>query len=250
MRVLVIEDHPKMAGGIQKGLAEFGYCTDLAAHAHRGEQLATAEPYDVIILDVMLPDGDGVNVCRNLRQRGISTPILMLTALGSTADKVAGLDAGADDYLAKPFDFEELVARVRALMRRHTSAESAVLRHDDVEMDLATHHVTRAGQTIDLRRKEYMLLEYFIRHPHCVLSRAMIGQHVWDMNFNPFSNVIDVYVSALRRKIDKPFSKPLIHTVVGAGYRFGIEQDGSASSANDAPGNAPGTDTQPAQAAR
>lgn len=246
MRVLVIEDHPKMAGGIQKGLAEFGYCVDLAAHARHGEQLAASEPYDVIILDLMLPDGDGVDVCRNLRQRGVNIPILMLTALGSTADKVAGLDAGADDYLAKPFDFEELIARVRALMRRHSPAESAVLRHGDVEMNLSTHRVTRAGQTIDLRRKEYMLLEYFMRHPHRVLSRAVIGQHVWDMNFNPFSNVIDVYVAALRRKLDKPFSNPLIHTVVGAGYRFGLEEDVSAPPDQTAPGE----DSQPADATR
>ncbi|MCC6579008.1 MAG: response regulator transcription factor [Phycisphaeraceae bacterium] len=221
MRILTIEDHPKMSGAIQKGLRELGYSVDVTSSGRAGEDMAHAEPYDAVILDLMLPDCDGVEVCRNLRRRGVATPILMLTALAATADKVAGLDAGADDYLAKPFDFDELVARLRAMLRRGMATESALLRHENVAMDLATHRVERAGVALDLRRKEYMLLEYFMRHPHCVLSRAMIGQHVWDMNFNPFSNVIDVYVSSLRRKIDKPFDVPLIHTVVGAGYRFG-----------------------------
>jgi DNA-binding response OmpR family regulator len=223
MQVLVIEDNSKMASFIRQGLREQGYGVDVAPNARDGEDRAAREPYDGIILDLMLPDADGIEVCRNLRRRGVNTPILMLTALSTTADKVAGLDAGADDYLTKPFEFDELVARVRALLRRGQAQESIVLRFEDVELNLATRKVVRGGERVRLTPKEFALLEYFMRNPGRILSRAAIGGHVWDMNFDAESNVIDVYVSMLRRKIDKGFAKPLIHTVIGAGYVLSAE---------------------------
>ncbi|HEX7009592.1 MAG TPA: response regulator transcription factor [Phycisphaeraceae bacterium] len=218
MRLLVIEDNPKMAVAIGKGLEEHGFSVDVSRQGYEAEELAAVESYDAIILDLMLPDRDGVQLCRNLRRRGVQTPVLMLTALSGTQDKINGLEAGADDYLTKPFDFDELVARIRALLRRARQWGDSVLRYADVEMDLARRQVTRAGRPVELTRKEFALLEYFLRNPERVLTRASIGEHVWDMNFDPFSNVIDVYVSMLRRKIDKPFERPLIHTVIGSGY--------------------------------
>lgn len=218
MRLLVIEDNPKIAGFIRQGLTEQGHAVDVADRGHEGEEMAAAEPYDAIVLDLMLPDQDGVQVCRNLRRRGLNTPILMLTSLSTTADKVTGLDAGADDYLTKPFEFEELSARLRSLLRRGQAQEASVLRFEDLEMDLLSRKVTRGGRKIRLTAKKFALLEYLMRKPNRVLSRTMIGEHVWDMNFDGESNVIDVYVSMLRRKIDKGFDKPLIHTVIGSGY--------------------------------
>ena len=223
MRLLVIEDNPKMAGFVRQGFSEQGHAVDVAHRGYDGEEMAASEPYDVIILDVMLPDEDGLQVCRNLRRRGVTTPILMLTALSSTADKVTGLEAGADDYLTKPFEFEELTARVRALLRRRQAQESSLLRFEDVEMDLMSRKITRAGHRIKLTTKEFALLEYLMRNPNRVLSRTAIGEHVWDMNFDSDSNVIDVYVSMLRRKVDKDFDKRLIHTVIGAGYVLSTE---------------------------
>jgi two-component system copper resistance phosphate regulon response regulator CusR len=221
MRLLIVEDNPKTAAALQTGLVESGFAVDTALAGHDGEELALTSDYDAIVLDLMLPDRDGVEVCRNLRRAGKATPILILTALSSTADKVQGLDAGADDYLAKPFEFEELVARLHALLRRGTATESRALRYEDVEVDLSRRTATRAGEKINLSNKEILLLEYFMRNPNRVLSRAMIGEKVWDMNFSSSSNVIDVYVGTLRKKIDRGFDRPLIHTVVGAGYRFG-----------------------------
>ncbi|HOB75568.1 MAG TPA: response regulator transcription factor [Phycisphaerae bacterium] len=218
MRVLVIEDNPKIASLIEEGFKAQGYAVDKVESGHEGENKAAEQHYDTIILDIMLPDQDGVQVCRNLRRRGVSTPVLMLTALSTTLDKVAGLDAGADDYLTKPFEFDELLARVRALLRRGEAQEAAVLRFEDLEMDLVHRTVTRAGQKIKLTTKEFALLEYLMRNPERVLSRASIGEHVWDMDFDNDSNVIDVYISMLRRKIDRAFSHPLIHTVIGTGY--------------------------------
>ncbi len=218
MRVLIVEDNPRMASVIRKGLAENGYAVDLAGGGHEGEDLAAAEPYDAIILDVMLPDQDGIQACANLRRRGIKTPILMLTALSGTADKVKGLDAGADDYLAKPFEFDELLARLRALLRRGQGANTARLNFADLEMDLVERKVMRGGVRIKLTAKEFALLEYFLRNPHRVLTRTSIGEHVWDMNFEGDSNVIDVYVSMLRRKVDRDFERRLIHTEIGVGY--------------------------------
>jgi len=223
MRLLVIEDNPKMAALIQKGLTEQGYAVDLAHSGHDGEFMAAGEVYDAVILDLMLPDQDGLIVCRNLRRRGVHTPILMLTALSTTQDKVTGLDAGADDYLAKPFEFDELVARIRALLRRGQAREASTLNFEDIEMDLLKRTVTRAGQKIKLTAKEFALLEYFLRNPNRVLSRTAIGEHVWDMNFEPESNVIDVYVSMLRRRIDKGYDRQLIHTMIGAGYMLSTE---------------------------
>lgn len=222
MRALVIEDNPKMAMAIQSGLQEHGMAVDISHTGYEGEELAASEPYDAIVLDLMLPDRDGVEVCRNLRRRGVQAPVLMLTALSGTQDKVNGLDAGADDYLAKPFEFEELLARLRALMRRGQASESRVLRCDDLELDLYSHVATRAGEKIELSNREFALLECLMRNENRVLSRIQIGEKVWDMNFEPTSNVIDVYISALRKKIDRGFDRPLIHTIKGAGYRFGV----------------------------
>ena len=221
MRVLIVEDNPRMANVIRKGLSENGYAVDLADGGHVGEAMGAAQPYDAIILDVMLPDQDGIQACANLRRRGIKTPILMLTALSGTADKVKGLDAGADDYLTKPFEFDELLARLRALLRRGQGGQAARLTFADLEMDLIERRVTRDGRRIKLTAKEFALLEYFLRNPHRVLTRTSIGEHVWDMNFEGDSNVIDVYVSMLRRKIDRYFSQPLIHTEIGVGYVLG-----------------------------
>ncbi len=218
MRILIVEDNPRMAGVIRKGLVENGYAVDLAAGGHVAEEMGAGQPYDAIILDVMLPDQDGVQACANLRRRGIKTPILMLTALSSTADKVKGLDAGADDYLTKPFEFDELLARLRALLRRGQGGQTARLTFADLEMDLIERKVTRSGQRIKLTAKEFALLEYFLRNPHRVLTRTSIGEHVWDMNFESDSNVIDVYVSMLRRKVDRGFERTLIHTEIGVGY--------------------------------
>ncbi|MGD2110948.1 MAG: response regulator transcription factor [Phycisphaerae bacterium] len=218
MRILVVEDNPRMTGVIRQGLVENGYAVDVANTGEDGEHMAATEPYDVVILDIMLPDQDGIQVCRNLRRRKIATPVLMLTALSTTGDKVKGLDAGADDYLTKPFEFDELLARVRALLRRGEAKEASRLTFADLEIDLLTRTVCRAGQDIKLTTKEFALLEYFMRNPNRVLTRTSIGEHVWDMNFDSDSNVIDVYVSMLRRKVDKGFDKRLIHTVIGTGY--------------------------------
>lgn len=218
MRLLVIEDNPKVARLLAKGLSEQGYSVEPAESGRAGEELAARGGFDLIVLDVMLPDLDGRDVCRNLRHRGINAPILMLTALTLTSDKVSGLDAGADDYLIKPFEFGELLARVRALLRRGQALEASVLSFEDLEMDLPKRQVTRSGQRIKLTAKEFALLEYFLRNPERVLSRTAIGEHVWDMNFESESNVIDVYVSLVRRKVDSGFARRLIHTQVGVGY--------------------------------
>jgi DNA-binding response OmpR family regulator len=222
MRILIIEDNPKMAGAIQRGLREHGYAVEVCHSGFEGEDLAAIENFDLILLDLMLPDRDGVDVCRNLRRRCVSTPILMLTALSGTSDKVAGLDAGADDYLTKPFEFEELLARIRSLLRRGEASEGRFLRCEDLELDLYTRKATRGDFEQELSNKEFALLEYLMRNPNRVLSRTQIAESVWDMNFEPESNVIDVYVSSLRKKLDRDFEHGLIHTIKGAGYRFGV----------------------------
>ena len=221
MRLLVVEDNPKMAGLLRQGFAELGYAVDTVDRGRDAEEQAASRLYDAIILDVMLPDQDGVQVCRNLRRRGLHTPILMLTALSSTGDKVTALDAGADDYLTKPFELDELRARLRALLRRGQAQEGAMLRVEDIEMDLLSHKVTRGGQRIRLSNREFALLEYFLRNPGRILTRMDIAEHVWETEFSGESNVIDVYVGILRRKIDRDFEPKLIHTVVGRGYRMG-----------------------------
>jgi DNA-binding response OmpR family regulator len=226
MRILVIEDNPDLANAIARGLREQGYSVDVVMRGFEGEELAAVEPYDLVVLDVMLPDRDGVDVCRNLRRRKVASYILMLTALSATEDKIAGLDAGADDYLTKPFDFEELVARIRALLRRGTASEATRLEHAGLEIDLLRRSVRRDGQPIKLSGKEYALLEFLMRNPDRVLDRMTIAQKVWDISYEPSSNVIDVYISALRKKVDRDYETPLIHTVVGMGYRFGHPREG------------------------
>lgn len=226
MRILVIEDNPKMAAAIQKGLSEHGYAVDSVYTGFDGEEKAAEHSYDALILDLMLPDRDGIEVCRNLRRRGVRTPMLILTALSGTNDKVTGLDAGADDYLSKPFEFEELVARVRALLRRGQATESRMLRYEDLELDLGKRSAVRGGVKIRLSPKEFSLLEFLMRNPNRVLPRMTIVEKVWDMNYEPSSNVIDVYISSLRKKIDRDHEHPLIHTVVSSGYRFGLAESG------------------------
>lgn len=218
MRTLLVEDEKKIAEFIRRGLKEEGYAVDVAGDGQEGHFLATTQTYDVIILDWMLPQMDGVTLCRQLRQEKITTPVLMLTAKDTVADKVKGLDAGASDYLVKPFAFEELLARLRALLRRFEGQEQTVLKAADLSMDLVTHTVTRQGRKVELTAKEFALLEYFLRHKAEVVTRTMLSEHVWDMHFDSFTNVIDVYVNYLRKKIDKDFSKPLIQTVRGRGY--------------------------------
>ncbi len=224
MRILVIDDNQKMARFLSQGLSENGYAVDTAHSGLQGEHMGAVEPYDLIVLDVMLPDQDGVATCRNLRRRGVKAPVLMLTALSATVDKVKGLDAGADDYLPKPFELDELLARVRALLRRGQAQEASHLRFADIEMDLLRREVARGGRKIRLTAKEFALLEYFLRNPNRVLTRTAIGEHVWDMNFDTDSNVIDVYVSMLRRKLDKGFDRRLLHTIVGTGYMLSDEE--------------------------
>ena len=229
MRILVIEDNPKLLSAIKRGLQEQGHIVDATEAGFEGEELAASTPYDAIVLDRMLPDRDGVDVCRNLRRREVRTPILMLTALSATSHKVEGLDAGADDYLTKPFEFEELSARVRALLRRGQATESTELTYDDLVLDLLARKVARSGNRIKVSAKEFSLLEFMVRNPDRVLPRTLIAEKLWDMNYEPSSNVIDVYVSSLRRKIDRDFEKKLIHTIVGVGYRFGVSEEESAS---------------------
>ena len=223
MKILVVEDEEKLARTLQRGLKEEGHAVDVALDGEEGEYLAEVNEYDLIILDVLLPKKNGITVCRELRERGINTPILMLTAKDAVEDKVRGLDAGADDYLTKPFSFEELLARVRALLRRASDVKTPILRIADLELDPMSRRVTRAGKPIKLTSKEYALLEYMMRNPNRVLTRMRIGEHVWDMNFDPESNVIDVYISHLRAKIDRGFDKPLIHTIRGQGYMLSEE---------------------------
>lgn len=218
LRILVVEDEPKMVRVLTRGLEQEGYAVDASPDGLDGLHMASENTYDSIVLDVMLPILDGVQVCRQLRDRGRWAPILMLTARDAIGDRVRGLDAGADDYLVKPFSFDELVARLRALMRRGTPERPAVLRIGRLTMDPSTRRVQRAGAEILLSPKEYALLEYFMRHPGEVLSRSRILEHVWDYNYDGISNVVDVYVKYLRDKIDGPEGSRMLKTIRGAGY--------------------------------
>lgn len=220
MRVLVVEDERKIADFIRKGLTEHGYAVDVAYDGEEALDWPTVADFDVIVLDVMLPVRDGIEVCRVLRGRGLRTPVLMLTARDAVEDRVRGLDSGADDYLVKPFAFAELLARLRALARRQTAVLDSLLRMSDLVLDTATRKVSRAGTDRELTTKEYAILEYLMRHPDQVLTRTMIAEHVWNYDFDNASNVIDVHIRNLRRKIDSPFSAKLIQTVRGAGYRI------------------------------
>jgi two-component system OmpR family response regulator len=221
MRVLVAEDEPKMVRILEKGLEEEGYAVDTVTNGTDALWMAMENDYDCIVLDVMLPGTDGLEICRTLRDREVWSPILLLTARDTVADRVRGLDAGADDYLVKPFSFDELLARLRALTRRHGDGRPARLEVADLTLDPATKEVTRAGQPIALTAKEFALLEYLMAHEGEVLSRTRILEHVWDWAYDGLSNVVDVYVRYLRQKIDRPFDVPLIHTVRGAGYLLG-----------------------------
>ncbi len=220
MRILLIEDDKKISAAVSKGLKAEGYAVDSAADGAAGQELAEINNYDLIILDIMLPKQDGWQTCANLRDNKILTPILMLTALDDVSDKIKGLDSGADDYLAKPFHFGELLARMRALIRRRSEARSAMLEIFEIKLDLNTHTAQREGKEIQLSTKEFALLELFMMNPNKILSREIISEHLWDMNFDPRSNVIESFVKFLRQKIDKDFSKPLIQTVRGSGYIF------------------------------
>jgi len=218
MRVLLIEDEPRMAGMIARGLRESSYAVDIAETGEAGLFQSSINRYDLVILDVVLPVMSGFEVCRMMRLDGLKTPILMLTARDSVDDRVTGLDCGAADYLTKPFEFKELLARLRALSRRTTEVRPATLRVSDLVLNTSDHSVSRGGRLISLTAKEYALLEFFMTRANTVLSREAISEHVWDENFDPFSNTIDVYVRRLRRKIDEGFARPLIQTRRGEGY--------------------------------
>lgn len=218
MRILLVEDEPDMAGFIARGLKEECYALDVVHDGAKALYYAELTPYDLIILDVRLPDKDGMTVCREIRSRKIRIPILMLTARDALEDKVQGLDSGADDYLTKPFAFEELLARVRALLRRGRGETDPAIAVGDLEIDRVRHEVKRAGRAIDLTGKEYALIEYLVINAGHIVTRTMIADHVWDYGFDSQTNVIDVYISYLRKKIDKGAKKPLIHTVRGRGY--------------------------------
>ena len=220
MRVLVVEDSRRLAGIIKRGLLEEGYVVDSAFDGEEAEYMAETTPFDVIVLDIMLPKKDGLAVCRDLRAKGVNTPILMLTAKDSVEDKVSGLDSGADDYLVKPFAFSELLARLRALLRREILPKTQKFQVGDLTLDPQSREVWRNGGRLDLTAKEYAIIEYFMRRPNAVVTRTMLGESVWDYEFDGISNIIDVYVRRLRRKIDREGEASMIQTVRGAGYRL------------------------------
>lgn len=218
MRILLVEDEEKIASFIKRGLKEERYAVDVAGEGENAVFLAELNPYDLIILDILLPGKDGITICRELRGKKINTPVLMLTSKDRVKDKVVGLDSGADDYLTKPFAFDELLARIRALVRRDGPDKKSTLKIADLELDQTTHKVRRQGKEIELTSKEYALLEYLMLNHNQVVTRTMISEHVWNEDFDSFTNVIDVYIKYLRNKIDSDFKKQLIHTIRGVGY--------------------------------
>ena len=218
MRILLVEDEPRMANVIAKGLREQAYAVDIAEDGDAALYQASINDYDLIVLDVLIPQRDGFEVCRELRSRGDTTPILMLTARAAVDDRITGFDAGADDYLTKPFSFRELVARVRALLRRDAQLRPDIYQLEDLIVDSGSHRVSRAARTIELTAKEYALLEYLVRRAGQLVSRSEIAAHVWDDSFDPFSNSIEVYMNRLRKKIDEDHSIKLLHTRRGEGY--------------------------------
>ena len=232
MRVLLVEDDARIARFVAKGLREQSYAVDLTTNGADALYQAEINNYDVFILDVMIPAPDGFAVCRQLRQAGIRAPILMLTARDAVDDRITGLDHGADDYLTKPFEFGELLARLRALLRRSSEVRLPEITIQDLVLDTRGQRVSRAGHTIAVTTKEYALLEFLARNAGRVIGRAEIAEHVWDESFDPFSNLIEVYVNRLRKKIDAPGSEPLLHTRRGAGYFIG-RADGSQSPARE-----------------
>jgi heavy metal response regulator len=218
MRILVVEDEKKIASFIERGLTEQNYTVDVSYDGEEGLYLAEINPYDLLILDIMLPGKDGFAICQALRKKNNDVPILMLTARDDVRDKIYGLDSGADDYLTKPFAFGEFLARVRVLLRRQGASKTTTLKVADLELDQLTNTVTRAGEKVELTSTEYALLEYLMLHANQVVTRTMISEHVWDQDFDSFSNVINVYVNYVRKKVDAGFSKKLIHSVRGRGY--------------------------------
>ncbi len=218
MRILVVEDERKIADFVKRGLREEGYAVDAAYDGEEGLFLAKTNDYDLVLLDLMLPKLDGLAVCRKLKEAKVKAPIIMLTAKNTVRDKVLGLDSGADDYLTKPFAFEELLARIRAMFRKTEALTPTKLKVADLELDLVTHKVMRGSKDIDLTAKEYSLLEYLMRNQGTIVTRTMISEHVWDIDFDTFTNVIDVYINYLRNKIDSGFKSKLIHTVRSRGY--------------------------------
>ena len=224
-KILIIEDEPHIVLGLTDALEFEGFAVVSANKGKDGVNLARLERPDAVLLDLMLPDKDGVQLVRELRRRKIATPVLVLTALSASDEKVAALDAGADDYVTKPFDLGELSARMRALLRRHEGSEASVLRCSDLELDLRRRVATRAGHQVPLSNREFALLELLMRNEGRVIGRSHITERIWDMNHEPESNVVEVYISALRRKLERGFEGKLIHTVVGVGYRFGFVSD-------------------------
>jgi DNA-binding response OmpR family regulator len=220
MRALLVEDNRRLSNSLKASLADDGYAVDVAYDGVEGQELAEMTPYDIIILDIMLPRRDGLEVCRELRNQRINTPILMLTARDAIEDRVKGLDSGADDYLVKPFAIDELHARLRALLRRDSSDKTGLLTAADLVLDPAAHKVARHGVPIELTAKEFALLEYLMRNPNRLITRQMVENHVWSYDYEGASNVVDVYIRRLRRKIDEHFDLKLIETVRGAGYRM------------------------------
>ncbi|TSC87821.1 MAG: Response regulator receiver protein [Microgenomates group bacterium Gr01-1014_16] len=221
MRVLLVEDERRLSGVLKKGLEEDGFAVDAAFDGEEGLFLAQSEDYDLILLDVMLPKMDGIEICRRLRSQNVKTPVLMLTAKSQVEDKVAGLDSGADDYLTKPFAFLELRSRIQALLRRSRQEPSPLLSLADLELDPIKHKVVRAGRLVELTPKEFAVLEFLLRRKNEVVTRTMITEHVWDYNFEGMSNVVDVFMAAIRRKIDNREAVKLIHTIHGVGYKAG-----------------------------
>jgi two-component system, OmpR family, response regulator len=222
MRIMLVEDEPKMARVLRRGLEQEGYAVDAVADGDDALRRGIVEEYDAIVLDVMLPGRDGFAVCAQLRAHGRWAPIVMLTARDSVQDRIRGLDAGADDYLVKPFSFGELLARLRALVRRGAAERPAILEVDDVTLDPATRSVARAQTPVELSAREFALLEFLMHHRGEVMSRPRILEHVWDVNYDGFSNVVDVYVGYLRKKLEAPFDRPFIRTVRGVGYAVGL----------------------------
>lgn len=225
MKILIIEDEPKVADFIRKGLSESGYETDIAYDGEMGKRQAVKNDYDLVLMDVVLPYINGIELCKQIREKKQNLPVLMLTALGTTEDKVSGFDAGADDYLVKPFEFRELLARIKALTKRASATveTSDKLKVADLELDLNKKIAIRGGNKIELTAKEFSLLEFFMRNAGKVVSRNLITEKVWEIDFDTNTNVVDVYVNILRKKIDKGFEPKLIHTKIGMGYLFDAE---------------------------
>jgi DNA-binding response OmpR family regulator len=224
VRILLVEDDRKAARVLKKGLEEEGFVVDPAFSGDEADALATVADYDLIVLDWLLPGRPGIQLCRELRARGVGTPILMLTAKDSVGDRITGLNTGADDYLTKPYAFAELLARMRALLRRATPGRSAVLQVADLTLDPVSHRVARGGVPIRLTAKEHAILEFLMRHTGEVVTRTQLGEHVWQAEYDNLTNLVDVHVSNLRRKLDAPAHPPLLHTVRGRGYRLGEER--------------------------